>query len=91
MNWRQLLNKLDNRTLKWFNRKVTEEAQKCYLDFPFRCFNCEKYLICEAEHWMGAQTVREIANWDVVEDYSLPGVIQLYYFCPTCKESPSDV
>lgn len=85
MNWRQLLDRLPLRIVKNLNIAATEEAQRCYDTYRFRCYNCEKYLTVEADSWWGAQDIRIISNWEVVEE-NIPGVIKLYYFCPPCAD-----
>lgn len=86
MNWRQLLNRLDNRTLKWFNKKVTEEAQRQVSWYKLRCHLCEGILdVSASSEFEAVQAALAYFNWAYSPQEVVPGFERWIYFCEGCK------
>ncbi len=88
MNWRQVLAKLDNDLLKWFNKRVTEEAQRQVNWYKLRCWNCEAVLDVSADSEYGAvQSALSYFDWTYFAVKICPGYEQWKYLCEKCKEN----
>lgn len=84
MNWRQLLSRLDNSTLKWFNRKVSEAAQEEVIRYAFRCTQCEDYAYSETTDQLSACKLIREKGWGCIDSSKFAGYISLSWFCPKC-------
>lgn len=86
MNWRQVLSKLDNNVLKWFNRKVTEEAGRQVSWYKLRCWNCEAMLdVSAASEYEAVESALHYFNWAYFEEEIVPGYVRWRYLCEKCK------